>query len=220
MMRKTMLISTLTLALAAPGFAQMGGGGHGWGGGGGAGMASGMNGGAITVADDGSLLLTEGHGGMGWWQEGETTGALVNVGPDGSERWRFEADGLPPMWLATAGDLVIVRLVGSNPWDDQDGSGDSGWHGGMGGMSTSTLAAVDLVRGVELWRFEPEDPAMLRVEIGPDGDVVYVQATTTATMDPGSMHQGDWSGWGGAGTSTLYAFDRSGTELWSLELGG
>ena len=60
--------------------------------------------------------------------------------------------------------------------------------------------------------------SMLRAQISEDGSIVYVIASDASEMGTGSMGQGD-SGMGGQMDSTLYALDRFGNLLWSLDLG-
>lgn len=237
-MKRTILITVLAMALTTPGFAQMGGGGdHGGGGNGGdmgsggthgggtggmgGGMGSGgmggdMMGGAgmVVVADDGSILLADGHGSMGW--DGEASD-LVNIDANGTERWRATFEASRPMMTATENDLVVFVLTEA---DESTGGGQHGGGMGGGGMGhgNSVLVALDLVSGVELWSFNPDEPAMLRAQISEDGSLVYVVATNTPEMEPIPRGQGD-HGFGGQGVSTLLAFDRFGDLLWSLELG-
>ena len=121
------------------------------------------------------------------------------------------------MMTASAADLLVVNLVetGESTGGGQHGGGMGG--GGMG-QGNSALVALDLVSGVELWTFTPDEPAMLRAQISEDGSIVYVVATTTPDMGSTPRGQGD-HGFGSQGVSTLFAFDRFGDLLWSLELG-
>lgn len=243
-MKKTVLITVVGLALAVPGFAQMGGGGMGGGGDHGGGMggggdhgdisggdhgggmgggmgSGGMMGGAgmIVVADDGSVLLNDGHGFMGWQDDGGEAAELVNIDTDGTERWRVAFESGQPMMSVTAGDLVVVTLAEMGGWDDQgDHPGNDGMGGGGMGMGSSGLIGLDLVSGVELWTFDLEEASMLRAQISEDGSTVYVIASDAFEVGAGSMGQGD-SGMGGQIDSTLYALDRFGNLLWSLDLG-
>jgi len=199
----------------------MGGGGHhgGGGNGGGGGMGGGgmMGGiGMVVVADDGSVLLTDGHGSMGLDGKGQE---LVNIDTDGTERWRVTFEDAWPMMATTENDLVVLVLSETGEWDGGGMGGGGMGGGGMGMYGNSTLIALDLVSGVELWSFTLDEPAMLRAQISEDGALVYVVATTTSEMEPNPLGQGD-HGFGRPGTSTLYAFDRYGSLLWSLELGG
>ena len=227
-MKQTILITILGLALATPGFAQMGGGGdHGNGGGmggggdhgdmgGGGGMGGGgmMNGaGMLTVADDNSVLLSSGHMDAGL---AGTSSELFNIGTDGIERWRVTFEDTRPMMVTTEGDLIATTLV--------EGSiGPGGMGGGMGGggfgIASASIVALDLVTGVELWTYVPDEPAMLKARISDDGSIVYVTATEFSEMENSPMGQGGDHGLGRAGVTTLHAFDRYGTLLWSLELG-
>lgn len=230
-MKQTILITILGLALATPGFAQMGGGGdHGSGGhgggmggggdhggiGGGGGMGGGgMMGGAgmLTLADDNSVLLSGGH--MDAGLSGDTS-ELVSIGTDGAERWRVTFEDARPMMVTTEGDLIATTLV--------EGSASSGgMGGGMGGdgigMASAAVVAFDLVTGVELWSYVPDEPAMLKARIAEDGSIVYVTATAFSEMERSPIGQGGDHGFRRTGVTTLHAFDRYGTLLWSLDLG-
>ena len=228
-MKRTVFAAVLSLALATTGFAQMGGGGMGGGGmGGGMGNggtgSGGMGGGSMAggggmlgVADDGSLLFVDGHGGMQWLDDEAASAELVNIDANGQERWRTTFEGGRPTMTITAGDLVVVNV---KHFGEMSGSGAGtrdGMYGGMGN-SSSILVGLDLVSGVQLWTFELDTPSMTRAHLSEDGSIVYVIATDAAEMGTGSMHQGDGS-FARQMTSTLYALDRFGDILWTLELG-
>ena len=246
-MKRTIFATVLSMAMAATGFAQMGGGGMGGGMGGGdmgggngnggmhggntggmggsggmggtggmgpGGMGGGMGGsGMFGVADDASLLFIDGHNGMRWSDEESGPAELANISNDGQERWRVTFEDGQPMMIVSAGDLVVVNVRHA----EQDPEfGD--WHGGMNGGS-STLVGFDLVSGVQLWTFELEQASMTRAQLSEDGSMVYVMATDVAyeDMGTGSMHQGDGRFNQGM-SSTLYALDRFGDLLWTLDL--
>lgn len=241
-MKRTIFAAVLSMAMAATGFAQMGGGmgggdmgggngnggmhggnggstgGMGFGGMGSGGMGGAMGGGGMfAVADDASLLFVDGHNEMRWSNEGSDPSELVNIGANGQERWRVAFEDGRPMMTVTAGDLVVVTVnhVG------EFGEGSGSQHGGMGwGISngSSTLIGIDLASGVELWTFELEQGSMARAQISEDGSLVYVVANEmVGEMGTGSMHQGDGQ-FGQQMSSTLYALDRFGDILWTLDL--
>ncbi len=235
-MRKVIFATVLSVAMATTGFAQMGGGmggggngsggmrggatgGMGGGGIGYGGMGSGSmmgGGGMISVADDASLLFTDGHGAMGWNGDEAATVELVNISADGQERWRIAFDDGQPMMTTTAGDLVVVSVAHMGAWDDDSGNQDGGMGGGFGSVS-SVLVGLDLVSGAQLWTFELDQASMTRAQLSEDGSMVYVMATDVTEMGTGSMHQGDGS-FGREMTSTLYVLDRFGDLLWTLDL--
>ncbi len=236
-MRKVIFATVLSVAMATTGFAQMGGGmggggngsggmhggvtgGMGGGGIGYGGMGSGSmmgGGGMIAVADDASLLFTDGRGAMGWSGDEAAAVELVNISADGQERWRIAFDDGQPMMTITAGDLVVVSVALMDEWDDDFGSQHGGMGGGFGSAS-SVLVGLDLVSGAQLWTFELDQASMTRAQLSEDGSMVYVMATDVTEMGTGSMHQGDGS-FGREMTSTLYVLDRFGDLLWTLDLG-
>lgn len=247
-MKRTIFATVLSMAMAATGFAQMGGGGMGGGTGGGGmgggdmgdgngnggmhggntggtggigtggmgpnGMGGGMGGGGMFgVADDASLLFVDGHNPMQWSDDEDAPSELVNISTDGQERWRVSFENGQPMMIVSAGDLVVVSV----PYGGEQGDQADDWYGGMGGGS-SVLVGLDLVSGVQLWTFELEQASMTRAQLSEDGSMVYVMATDgTDEMGTGSMHQGD-GGFNRNMTSTLYALNRFGDLLWTLDL--
>ena len=131
---------------------------------------------------------------------------------------------------ARHGDLVVVVLM--DEWfSGSGGMGDGGWGGGhMGGSGKadgvgdgeSTIVALDLATGAERWRVTvPGDMASM-VEFSPDGAQLYVSARDMGNgfgMGQGSIRQGEAAGAGFMFSSTIVAFDRSGNQLWTYELG-
>ena len=221
-MARTALAAAFGVGLALGAGAQTGGmmGGSGMEGAGGGGM--------LVVADDGSLLVTE----MGM---APSTGgglasqrALVDIAPDGSERWRHEfADGYP-MMPVSSGDVVVVALTG-DWWMGGSTSGDTGWPwGGMSGDGDTTAVQVELVAlsvsgGTELWRRQLDAGAMGMAQFAPDGSRLYLTTRTFGggMMGSGGVRQGDAAGPGSFAGTTVVAIDPStGTTLWTKELSG
>ena len=220
--------STLLTGLAlAQGGGMMGPGGSG-GAMGGAGM--------LTVADDGSLLVTEMSammGGPGSPGMGDDR-AIVNIAPDGSERWRATFSDGWPMRPVTDGDLVVLALR-EEWWGGWDGSGDGGWHhggghgGGGGGGGTGpyanavTLVGLDLATGSELWRTVVEGGMVSLPQFAPDGSRMYLTvrefASDGGALGGDPMHQGDAPGFFQLMSTTVVALGRDGTVLWSIDLG-
>jgi hypothetical protein len=194
------------------------------------GMMGGMmsmagGGGMMVVADDGSLLVTETA--MDGMMGGDGPGSgfaldreLINIGPDGVERWRTSFDDGWPMRPVTDGDLVVLTLV-DGWWAGLGDWGDLGWWlGGDGPMSGGlTLVGLDLASGAELWRTELDGGMGAMPLFAPDGSQLYVSLRSLSFDGDfgGPMHQGD--GFGAFMSTTITALDRSGTVLWTLELG-
>lgn len=217
--------AVLTIAVHAT--AQMHGGGPGGGEGPGAGA------GILTVADDGSLLVTDMAAG-GMMGGGVFEPALVNIGSDGVERWRVDfVDGVP-MRAVNDGDLVVLVL--RDDWFfGFGGTGDGGWgrgggHHGGGGPGTgdghadlSILVALDLASGAERWRVELDGDMVMAPQFAPDGSRMYV---TIRDFDegfgPGSgpMGQGETVPASAMMSTTVVALDRAGSELWRTDLSG
>lgn len=224
-MRGTTGIAACAMLAAGVALAQGGGGMMGGGNMGGFGM--------LVVADDGSLLVTEmdaDHmgGGPGGGVQG-TSRELVNIDPDGAERWRTSFDDGWPMATATDGDLVVLVLA-DDWWTGMMGSGDGGWnHWGSGGAAktaqtgfgTATLVGLDLVTGAERWRVEVDGGMAMAPVFAPDGSRLYVTVRHADGDAVGStpMHQGGTPGAGMLMSTTVVALDRQGQELWSLDLG-
>jgi outer membrane protein assembly factor BamB len=205
--------------------------GGGMGGGGGMMAGSGM----MVVADDASLLVTnmDMSGMMGGGSITTTTRELVNIDSNGSERWRASFDDGWPMMPVTDGDLVIVVLV--DDWFmGSGGMGDGGWNGGGmgGGMKDaghgpgggeSVLVALDIATGQEKWRATVAGDMASMARFSPDGSRIYLSAMEMGSgggMGHGSIRQGDAAGAGFMNSSTVIAFDRSGNQLWTFDLGG
>ena len=200
------------------------------------GMGGGMTGGSgmMIVADDGSLLVTnmDMSGMMGGGSVSTTDREIVNVGSNGSERWRVSFSDGWPMMPVTDGDLVVVVLM--DDWFvGSGGMGDGGWGGGMGGHmgggtkddgdGESVLVALDLDTGNEQWRTTVSGDMASMAQFSPDGSRIYVSTRERGSgggMGQGSMRQGEAAGTGFMSSSTVIAFDRSGNQLWTYDLGG
>ena len=219
---KSLMILVFSIAAAALGSAQ--------------GMGGGMTGGSgmMIVADDGSLLVTnmDMSGMMGGGSVSTTDREIVNVGSNGSERWRVSFSDGWPMMPVTDGDLVVVVIM--DDWFvGSGGMGDGGWGGGMGGHmgggtkdagdGESVLVALDLDTGNEQWRTTVSGDMASMAQFSPDGSRIYVSTREMGSgggMGQGSMRQGEAAGTGFMSSSTVIAFDRSGNQLWTYDLGG
>jgi hypothetical protein len=219
------ILMTVIFAAAVATMALADGGGMGGMGGGMMGGGSGM----LAIADDNSVLVTEmGMGGM-MGGSGELERELINIGPDGQERWRVTFDEGWPMMPVTEADLVVLTLA-DDAWMGGGGMGDGGWnHGGMGGLKTldgegdgtSTVIGLDLATGQERWRLILEGDMISMPQFTEDGSRLYLTARDMGRQgqvggDP--MHQGNASGSGMLMSSTLVAVDRSGNILWTVDL--
>ena len=190
--------------------------------------------GMMVVADDGSLLITnmDMSGMMGGGSVSTTDRELVNVGSNGSERWRASFEDGWPMMPVTQGDLVVVVLV--DDWFmGSSGMGDGGWNGGgmgghMGGgtkvdTGESVVVALDLATGVEQWRTPVDGDMASMAQFSPDGSQIYLSVMEMASgggPGQGPMRQGEAAGAGFMTSSTVVAFDRSGNQLWTYDVGG
>lgn len=231
-MKINWMMLALAVVVVTPAFADSG---HGMGTGGGMMAGSGM----MVVADDSSLLVTsmDMSGMMGDGSFSTPDRELVNIDADGSERWRASFDDGWPMMPCTDGNLVVVVL--RDDWFmGFGGMGDGGWSGGGhgggmgGGMKDgehgpgdgeSVLVALDLATGQEQWRVTVDGDMMSMAQFSPDGSRIFVSVREMGSgMDVGQgpMRQGDTPGGGFMSAGTVVAFDRSGTQLWSYDLGG
>ena len=226
-MIRNLLVYGVLLVVASVGFA------HGGGIGSGGGMMAGS--GMMIVADDSSLLMTnmDVSAMMGGGSFSTADRELVNIDSDGSERWRVSFEDGWPMMPVTNGDLIVVVLV--DDWFmGSGGMGDGNWGGGHmgGGMKVgehgpgddeSILVALDLSTGQERWRAMIAGDMASMAQFSPDGSRIYLSAMemgSGAGMGQGSMRQGDAAGPAFMNSSTVIAFDRSGNELWTYDLGG
>ena len=220
-MKRNLMIALFSMAAATTAFAQGSGG-----------MMAGS--GMMAVADDGSLLVTnmDMSGMMGGGSVSTTDRELVNVGSNGSERWRVSFDDGWPMMPVSDGDLVVVVLV--DDWFmGLGGMGDGGWNGGgtgshMGGgtkdgAGDSAVVALDLTTGAERWRATVDGDMGSMAQFSPDGSRIYLSVMEMGSgggMGQGPMRQGEAAGAGFMTSSTIVAFDRSGNQLWTYDIGG
>jgi len=229
-MKKIMFMLLLSAGVA--GLAAAHGGGMGGGQmGGGAGM--------LTVADDGSLLVTEMSSMMGGGPGGGMMGddrAIVNIGADGSERWRTTFDEGWPMMPVNDGNLVILVLR-EDWWNGSGAGGDGDWthggnhgggHGGGGGggggphADSAVLVGLDLTTGNELWRTVVDGDMVSAPQFAPDGTQFYVTVRelngTGGGLGGGPMHQGDAPGEHELMNTSVVAVGRNGVVLWTRDL--
>ncbi len=199
----------------------------------GGGMMSGFGNGSMAgtgmmvVADDGSLLVTDMNSTMMGGGTTQPARALVDIAPDGSERWSVDFSDGWPMMPVTQGNLVIVPL-GSDWWSGAGMMGDGGW--GSSGQTTqqtgsdqATVVALNLSTGQELWRTTLDGDMAAMVQFAPDGSRIYVSLMEMgAGMGGGGpMQQGEAAGSGTQVTATVYALDPAdGHTLWSHEVSG
>jgi len=227
-MRKSLMVLALTAAVSTPLFAA---GGHRMGASGGMMAGSGM----MIVADDASLLVTnmDMSGMMGGGSVSTADRELVNIDSDGNERWRVSFTDGWPMMPCTDGDLVVV-VLGDDWFMGSGGMGDGGWNGsGMGGGmkdgeldpgdGESILVALDLATGEERWRATVAGDMASMAQFSPDGSRIFLSVREMGSgggMGPGPIRQGEAPGAGFMSSSTLFAFDRLGNQLWTYDLGG
>jgi len=198
--------------------------------------------GMMIVADDGSVLVNNmdqsGMMGGGPGSPGTVNRELVNIAVDGSERWRVSFDDGWPMMPCTDGDLVVVILVddwfmgaggfGDGGWSGGGGTGGGMGGGGMGGHNgsgdhESVLVALDLATGNEQWRATIDGDMGSMAQFSPDGSRIYLSIREMGGgqgMGQGPIRQGDAAGAGLMNSSTIVAFDRTGNELWTFDVGG
>ncbi len=140
-MKSKVALMVAGIVVALPGLLLAHGGGMM----GGAGNGNLAGTGMLVVADDGSVLVTDMSGVMMGGGAVQPSRALVNIGPDGDQRWSVEFTDGWPMLPATHGNIVVVSLV-SDWWMGSGGMGDSGW--GPGGQTTQQQGADQAT----LWR--------------------------------------------------------------------
>lgn len=193
--------------------------------------------GMLTVADDGSVLVTQmqAAGSMGGGMATAIDRELVRVAPDGTERWRVSFDDGFPMMAVTRDDLVVLTLredwwVGTGTTGDMGsghGSGPGSGHQGQAGdahADTVILVALDLETGAERWRSEIAGGMGMLPQFSPDGSRIYLTVRDLAAADgfgDGPMHQGDAPSGAMLMSTTVVAVDSStGATLWSFDLAG
>ena len=214
------LAAAVALGVSLPAAAQFGGMMNG---------AGGMQGGSgmLVVADDGSVLVTQiGYTATGGPSAPTFQRALVDLGPDGTQRWSASFSEGWPMLPVTEGDLVVVPLV-SNAWMGT-GSGDTGWMfgGGLGTVSSTdqvTLVGLDLATGARRWSTQLSGDMASGARFAADGSRLYVSVFDMGNM--GGMgqtpiSQGSAGGAASLASTSVVCLDRSGTVLWTKDLSG
>lgn len=212
-------LAVVALALAATAGAQgmMGSAGNG--------LPNGA--GMVVVASDGSVIVTQ----MGMSMMGSPSGgsaslqrAIVDIGPDGKERWRATFTDGWPMMAAANGDLVVAVLV-NNGWMWQSMSSMGWWPFGNNIPATTTDAALvglDLATGTQLWKTSLPGDMASWPQFTADGSRMYVSVTDFGSGGMmgggGSLRQGDTGGWATQMTNKVVALDRNGTILWTADL--
>ncbi len=191
----------------------------------GAGMPNGT--GMTVVASDGSLIVTQ----MGMSMMGSpTTGgsaslqrAIVDLGPDGKQRWRFSVTAGWPMMAANNGDLVVVVVMNDSwMWSAMS---NMGWFpfgtAPQSGTQDATLLGLDLATGQQRWSATLPGDMGSYPQFSTDGTRIYVSVTDFGSggmMGSGSMRQGDAGGFATQMTNKIVALDRSGNVLWTTDL--
>ena len=214
------LAAVAALAASIPAAAQFGGM---------MGTAGGMQGGSggLVVADDGSVLVTQvGYGQTGGPSTPALQRALVDLAPDGTQRWSATFSQGWPMLPVTEGDLVVVPLV-SNSWMGT-GSGDTGWMfgGGLGTVSSAdqlTLVGLDLSTGAQRWSTQLSGDMASAVRFAADGSRLYVSVFDMGTMGgmgQAPISQGSAAGAASLASSSVVCLGRDGTVLWTKGLSG
>lgn len=214
---------------------------HGGGMGGGTGQMGSGGAGMLTVADDGSVLVTEMSSMMGGGPGGgmgDDDRALINIDATGNERWRATFEDGWPMMAVTDGGLVVFTLR-EDWWSGRDGSGDGGWnhgggpgggHGGGGGggggggphADSSILVGLDLNTGAELWRTVVDGGMVSAPQFTPDGSQFYITVRDFSDDGPGlgsgPMHQGDAPHEHEIMNTSVVAVGRNGVLVWTRDL--
>lgn len=183
--------------------------------------------GMLTVASDGSLLVTQ----MGMTMMGSPGGsgspslqrAIIDVTASGQQRWRATFSEGWPMMAANNGDLVVVVVVNSAwMWQSMSGMGWFPWGTPpQGGSQNATLVGLDLATGNQRWSATLPGDMGSYPQFAPDGSRIYVSVTNFgqgSMMGGGSMRQGDTGGWSTQMTNKIVALDRTGNILWTLDL--
>lgn len=193
--------------------------------GGNTGMPNGT--GSVTVASDGSLLVTQ----MGMTMMGGPGGgggpslqrAIVDITSSGQQRWRATFSQGWPMMAANNGDLVVVVVI-NNAWMWQGMSGMGWFPWGtppQGGSQNGTIVGLDLATGSQRWSATLPGAMGSFPQFAPDGSRIYVSVTDfgqTSMMGGGPMRQGDTGGWATQMTNKVVALDRGGNTLWTVDL--
>ena len=182
--------------------------------------------GMVVVAGDGSVLVTQmGMSMMGGPMQGGASlqRAVVDLGPDGKERWRATFTQGWPMMAATNGDLVVA-VVMNNAWMWRAVSG-MGWFPfgtpSSGGTQDASLVGLDLATGTQRWSATLPGAMGSYPQFSTDGSRLYVTVTDfgqAGMMGGGSLQQGDTGGWATQMTNKVVALSRAGSILWTTDL--
>jgi outer membrane protein assembly factor BamB len=181
--------------------------------------------GTMIVADDGSVLITL-MGVTGTMAAVQVQRGLVDIAPDGAERWHASFDVGVPAMLATEGDLVVIALgpdqwLGSN--FSQGANGARARAASIPSRLGTTIVGLDLANGNERWRVSLDGQISAPLEFSPDGSHIYVATVAlngSAQVPASPMKQGDSIGVAHANQVTVTALDRNGNMLWATSPGG
>lgn len=171
--------------------------------------------GMVTVASDGSVLVTSMTGSM--MGGGSSQSAVVDVGPNGTERWRATFTDGSPMMVASNGDLVVVVLVKRSMTGGPMMGGETQT---TPGAEDADLIGLSLANGAQRFRTALPGEMASVAQFSPDGSHLYVTVLDRGTgmMSPGSMRQGGAGAFSSPMTSTLLGISRAGAILWTLDL--
>ena len=191
---------------------------------GGAGTPNGT--GMVTVASDGSILVTQmGMTMMGSPGSGSASlqRAVVDLGTTGTQRWRATFTNGWPMMAGSNGDLVVVMVL-NNAWMWRSLSG-MGWFpfGSTppSGTQSASLVGLDLATGSQRWSTTLPGDMGSYPQFSPDGSRIYTSVTDfgqAGAMGSGSMMQGNTGSWATQMTNKIVALDRAGNILWTTDL--
>ena len=191
---------------------------------GGAGTPNGT--GMVTVASDGSILVTQmGMTMMGSPGSGSASlqRAVVDLGTTGTQRWRATFSNGWPMMAGSNGDLVVVMVL-NNAWMWRSLSG-MGWFpfGSTppSGTQSASLVGLDLATGSQRWSTTLPGDMGSYPQFSPDGSRIYTSVTDfgqAGAMGSGSMMQGNTGSWATQMTNKIVALDRAGNILWTTDL--
>ena len=192
---------------------------------GGAGTPNGT--GMVTVASDGSILVTQ----MGMTMMGSPGGsgsaslqrAVVDLGATGTQRWRATFATGWPMMAGSNGDLVVVVVL-NNAWMWRSLSG-MGWFPfgttPQSGTQDASLVGLDLATGAQRWSARLSPETWGRTRSSPPTAPGFTSVTDfgqAGMMGSGSMAQGDTGNWATQMTNKIVALDRAGNILWTTDL--
>ena len=191
---------------------------------GGAGTPNGT--GMVTVASDGSILVTQmGMTMMGSPGSGSASlqRAVVDLGTTGTQRWRATFTNGWPMMAGSNGDLVVVMVL-NNAWMWRSLSGMGWFPFGTtppSGTQNASLVGLDLATGSQRWSTTLPGDMGSYPQFSADGSRIYTSVTDfgqAGTMGSGSMMQGNTGSWATQMTNKIVALDRAGNILWTTDL--